>query len=52
MNPDQIVEELATKIEEELPALITKEDGYSKPLFVQSKDGLLPSLTTFLLQEV
>lgn len=50
-NSDQIIEELAIKIESELPELLTREGAF-KELFIQSKDGLLPSLTTFLLQEM
>jgi dynein heavy chain len=42
---------LATKIESELPEALTKE-GAQKELFIQTKDLLLPSLTTFLLQEM
>ncbi len=50
-NPDQIIEELANKIESELPELLTRE-GASKELFIVNKEGLLPSLTTFLMQEM
>ena len=50
-NTDQVIEELALSIEEELPLLITREGAF-KELFIANKEGLLPSLTTFLLQEV
>ena len=50
-NPDQIIDELAQKIEGEMPELLTR-DGANKELFHASKDGLLPSLSTFLLQEM
>ena len=46
-NPDTIIEELATQIEEGLPELLTREGAF-KELFVANKQGLLPSLTTFL----
>lgn len=47
-NPDQIIEELAIKIESELPEPLTREGAF-KELFHVNKEGLLPSLTTFLL---
>lgn len=47
-NPDEIIEDLATKIESELPLPLTREGAF-KELFVTSKQGLLPSLTTFLV---
>jgi hypothetical protein len=43
-----MIEELAIKIGLEIPEDLTREGAF-KELFIQSKDGLLPSLTTFLL---
>ena len=51
MNPDQMVEDLANQIEEGLPEELTREGANSK-LFVANKEGLIPSLSTFLLQEM
>ena len=51
-NPDQIIEELANKIESELPDLLTRDGAYKELFIMNKEDGLLPSLTTFLLQEM
>lgn len=50
-SPDQLVDGLAEKIEEELPELLTKE-GSNKEIFHVNKEGLMASLTTFLMQEM
>jgi len=50
-NPDEIVEELADTILEKMPEPLTRE-GASKELFQVNAEGLWPSLTTFLSQEM
>ena len=48
---DKFVDNIASKINEELPLILTKE-GSSKELFKISKQGLFTSLTIYLLQEM
>lgn len=50
-NNDMLVNDIATKIKEELPQLLTKE-GSCKDLWKVNKRGLVASLTTYLLQEI
>jgi len=50
-DSDRLVESIADKIKQDLPQLLTRE-GSSKELFKLSKQGLYPSLTTYLLQEI
>ena len=50
-NNDKFVKNIVDKISQDLPLILTKE-GSSKDLFKVSKQGLLPSLTTYLLQEM
>jgi dynein heavy chain len=50
-TPDEIVMERAKLLKKGLPALLDKQAG-KKDLFKQDKQGLIPSLSTVLLQEV
>lgn len=50
-TPDEIVLERAKLLKKGLPALLDKSLG-KKELFKQDKQGLIPSLSTVLLQEV
>ncbi len=50
-TPDEIVLERAKMLKKGLPALIDRAQG-KKDLFKQDKQGLIPSLSTVLLQEV
>lgn len=50
-TPDEIVLERAKMLKKGLPALIDRAAG-KKELFKQDKQGLIPSLSTVLLQEV
>jgi len=45
------VEEVANKIQSQLPKPLIRE-GANKELFIASKDGLLQSMTVFLLHEI
>lgn len=51
LDNDKFVDNIADKINQELPAILTKE-GSSKELFKLNKQGLLPSLTIYLQQEM
>ena len=50
-TPDEIVMERAKMLKKGLPALIDQHLG-KKDMFKQDKQGLIPSLSTVLLQEV
>lgn len=50
-TPDEIVMERCKLLKKGLPALLDKSAG-KKELFKQDKQGLIPSLSTVLLQEV
>jgi dynein heavy chain len=50
-NNDKMVEDIAQKIKEDLPELLTKE-GSSKELWKTNKQNLFASLTTYLMQEM
>jgi dynein heavy chain len=50
-TPDEIVLERAKLLKKGLPALLDKAVG-KKDLFKQDKQGLIPSLSTVLLQEI
>ena len=50
-TPDEIVKELAKLIYDELPPLLVAENG-NKDLFTTNAQGLIPSLSTVLLQEI
>merc|ERR1719313_165862 len=53
MTPDEIVLEKAKTFTETLAAcIITDRSEGHKELFVQNNQGLLPSLTTVLIQEI
>lgn len=51
MTPDEIVLEKAKYFLDNLPELLNPKEGL-KDLFVQNAQGLIPSLSTVLLQEV
>ena len=51
MTPDQIVMQKAKDLEEQVPALLIKTEGL-KDLFIANEIGLIPSLSTVLLQEM
>jgi len=51
LSPDEIVLALSKDILERLPELLDKKMG-SKELFQQNEQGLIPSLSTVLLQEM
>lgn len=50
-SSDDIVTELCTSIENELPGKIDTSTGHPD-LFVKGENGLIPSLSTVLLHEV
>eukprot|EP00828_Plagiopyla_frontata_P006295 TRINITY_DN1271_c0_g3_i1.p1 TRINITY_DN1271_c0_g3~~TRINITY_DN1271_c0_g3_i1.p1 ORF type:complete len:1785 (-),score=242.13 TRINITY_DN1271_c0_g3_i1:82-5436(-) len=50
-TPDEIVKELAKLMYDELPPLLVSENG-NKDLFQMNDQGLIPSLSTVLLQEI
>ena len=50
-TPDEIVLERAKLLKKGLPAILEKAHG-KKDMFKQDKQGLIPSLSTVLLQEV
>lgn len=50
-NPDLIVDDLSKKIFEEMPEFLT-EQGSNRDLWKANKEGLMASLTTYLLQEM
>ena len=50
-SPDEIVKELAKLMYDELPGYLLKDNG-AKDLFVENDMGLIPSLSTVLLQEM
>lgn len=50
-NPDVIVDDLAKKFIEEMPEFLT-DQGSNWELWKTNKEGLLPSLTTYLSQEM
>lgn len=50
-SPDEIIIEKCTEIQEQLPELLDRLEG-KKELFKNDAKGLLPSLSTVLLQEV
>jgi len=50
-TPDEIVMERAKLLKKSLPPLLDKSQG-KKEMFKQDKQGLIPSLSTVLLQEV
>ena len=50
-SADEMVDELAEQILENLPAPLTREGSF-KELFHLNKQGLMNSLTTFLMQEM
>jgi Dynein heavy chain C-terminal domain len=45
------IERIANKIIENLPKLLSRE-GANKELFYLNKDGLIPSMSVFLLHEI
>jgi dynein heavy chain, axonemal len=51
MTPDEIVIQKAKDLLEELPEPLDKKDGL-KELFIANEQGLIPSLSTVLLQEI
>lgn len=51
MTPDQIVLEKAKNFLENLPELFVPADG-KKELFIKNSEGLIPSLSTVLVQEI
>jgi len=51
MTPDEIVSEKAKFFLDNLPEILNPKEGF-KELFVQNAQGLIPSLSTVLLQEV
>jgi dynein heavy chain, axonemal len=51
MTPDQIVLEKAKNFLEHLPEPLLQEDG-QKELFIKNAEGLIPSLSTVLVQEM
>jgi dynein heavy chain len=51
MTPDQIVMQKAIELEESIPALLIKSEGL-RELFIANDIGLIPSLSTVLLQEM
>ena len=50
-NNDKLVNDFCRKIKEDLPKLLTREDS-AKDLWKVNKQGLVASLTTYLLQEI
>lgn len=50
-TPDELIIEKCTEIQEQLPELLDRAEG-KKELFKNDSKGLLPSLSTVLLQEV
>ena len=50
-SPDEIIMEKCAEIQEQLPLLLDKAEG-KKEMFKTSAKGLLPSLTTVLVQEM
>lgn len=51
LTPDQIVLEKAKDLSERLPAVLDKDAGL-KELFQANSQGIIPSLSTVLLQEM
>lgn len=51
MSPDEIVLEKAKELLEQLPELLDQRSG-CKNLFVKNAQGLIPSLSTVLVQEL
>lgn len=51
VSQDSQVERIAKRILENLPKLLTRE-GANKELFQLNKDGLIPSMSVFLLHEI
>jgi len=51
LTPDQIVLEKAKDLSERLPAVLDKDEGL-KELFQANSQGIIPSLSTVLLQEM
>jgi dynein heavy chain len=51
MTPDQIVLEKAKNFLDNLPDLLIQDDG-QKELFIKNAEGLIPSLSTVLVQEM
>ncbi len=51
MSSDQFVDDLAEKIQVELPQKLTK-DNSNKELWKTNKEGLMESLSTYLLHEM
>jgi len=51
MTPDEIVLEKAKELLEQLPELLDQRTG-KKELFVRNPQGLIPSLSTVLVQEL
>ena len=50
-SPDEVVDELAAKISEELPPLMVESEA-DPSVFARNKEGLMESLGTFLGQEM
>lgn len=51
MTPDEIVLEKAKELLERLPSILEKSEG-QKELFIANSEGIIPSLSTVLLQEL
>lgn len=51
MTPDEIVLEKAKEFLDQLPEILDKNNGL-KELFIQDSQGLIPSLSTVLVQEM
>jgi len=47
-NPDEIVDEICTRIEEEMPPFLT-DQGAHRELWKTDKAGLMASISTYLL---
>lgn len=50
-NSDQVVMEIAENMQHQIPENLLIEEG-NEDLFVQNEQGLIPSLSTVLLQEI
>ena len=51
MTPDEIVTEKSKELLDQLPAILEQAEG-DKQLFVANAQGIIPSLSTVLLQEI
>lgn len=51
MTPDEIVLEKSKELLEQLPAILEKAEG-QKELFIANAQGIIPSLSTVLIQEM